>query len=166
MSQRILFAAKEEDIPAISAINHACMPENYTEDIYKMLLPKTVVARIKGSVVGYAMMATLVCSEEFLEKYSQKIDDKIAITSLVSIAVLPEHRNKGIGKQLLDACIRKQSLEARVNPNTAPIVLYVRKNNTGAQHLYRKANFKHVHTVPGYYKNPTDDAFVMVHQKK
>lgn len=76
-------------------------------------LPKAVfvVAKVKGTVVGYAAGAQL---ESFEEVPGVKQDPHFGLKDtfyLESVAVLPEYQGKGIGKQL----IRSIMLGARKN---------------------------------------------------
>ena len=72
---------------------------------------------------------------------------------LYRIAVLPEHRRKGMGKHLLeaffDSCPR----------NTNKVFLEVRSKNTAALELYKRYGFRVIHVRKGYYKD--DDGVVM-----
>ena len=71
---------------------------------------------------------------------------------LISMAVLPEVRRKGIGRELL----RK----AMAYPGIRSLILEVRRSNTGAQAFYLRMGFEIRETMPGYYGN--EDAFIMV----
>jgi ribosomal-protein-alanine N-acetyltransferase len=70
---------------------------------------------------------------------------------IISIAVLPQHRRKGIGKQLLHTVIvASASKEVRAE---------VRRSNQGAQAFYSKMGFRTIGTVPNYYGN--EDALIV-----
>ena len=71
---------------------------------------------------------------------------------IVSIAVDPPHRRKGIGTQLVMEVFRKSTGEF--------IWVEVRETNTGAQAFYEKLGFRKKVIVPRYYG--TEDAFIMV----
>ena len=73
------------------------------------------------------------------------------------IAVLPEYRRRGIAYRLLDYAVkteRGRGLEC--------LFLEVRSKNIGARMLYRSYGFKDMGIRKNYYKNPTDDAVVML----
>ena len=73
------------------------------------------------------------------------------------VAVLPEYRQRGIGYRLLDyaaKCAHGDGLEV--------LFLEVRSKNLPAIALYRAYGFKKVGLRKGYYKNPADDAIVML----
>ena len=73
------------------------------------------------------------------------------------IATAPSYRKRGIAYRLLDyavKCERGRGLEC--------IFLEVRSENVPARNLYRAYGFTEVGIRKGYYKDPADDAVVMV----
>lgn len=73
------------------------------------------------------------------------------------IATLPEKRGRGIGYRILDFAVkteRGRGLES--------LFLEVRSQNIPALALYRAYGFKKIGVRKNYYKNPSDDAIVMV----
>ena len=73
------------------------------------------------------------------------------------VAVVPERRERGVGYRLLDYAVktsRGRGLET--------IFLEVRSKNLPALALYRAYGFEKVGLRKGYYKNPDDDAIVML----
>ena len=73
------------------------------------------------------------------------------------IAVMPEHRRRGIGYRLLDYATkteRGRGLES--------LFLEVRSKNAAAIALYRAHGFLSVGMRKGYYKDPDDDAIIML----
>lgn len=70
---------------------------------------------------------------------------------VISLAVEPIQRMKGIGKRLMDAC------ESRCSGGT--LLVEVRKGNRGAQKFYEKLGFQIKSKVRLYYG--TEDAYVM-----
>lgn len=74
------------------------------------------------------------------------------------IATVPEKRGRGIAYRLLDyavKCERGHGLET--------LFLEVRSQNTPACALYRSYGFREMGIRKNYYKNPTDDAIIMLH---
>jgi len=69
---------------------------------------------------------------------------------MISIAVHPHHRRKGIGKELIEEAIQRFRLKK--------LWAEVRKSNGGAQSFYLKLGFKIVDEVPNYYGN--EDALI------
>ena len=73
------------------------------------------------------------------------------------IAVTPEKRQRGIGYRLLDYAVKTskgQGLER--------LFLEVRSHNTPAINLYTAYGFKKIGMRKNYYKNPQDDAIIML----
>ena len=77
------------------------------------------------------------------------------------LAVLPEYRRRGIAYRLLDYVIkteRGRGLES--------LFLEVREQNTPARNLYRSYGFSEIDIRKGYYKNPDDNAIIMLHSNE
>jgi ribosomal-protein-alanine N-acetyltransferase len=70
---------------------------------------------------------------------------------IISIAVDPQHRRRGIGRELLEKAIET----LRVKRAWAE----VRKSNVGAQAFYLRMGFHVMNTVPNYYGN--EDALIV-----
>lgn len=111
----------DSDLPAVMRIERECFPERpFSENVVRVFLTRAdaflLVAEEQGDVVGAAMCLYSACAGE----------GKIA-----SVAVLEEHRRKGIGSALLKECesllesmdIHRFSLEVGVG-NTAALELY------------------------------------------
>ena len=76
---------------------------------------------------------------------------------LYRVAVAPDKRQRGVGYRLLDYAYktsRGRGLES--------LFLEVRSKNTPAIKLYEAYGFKRIGLRRGYYKNPYDDALIMV----
>jgi N-alpha-acetyltransferase 10/11 len=71
---------------------------------------------------------------------------------IATIGVLPQHRGKGLGRALLEAC------EAQLT--TERIRLSVRASNTEAIHMYKKAGYRHLDRWIKYYDDG-EDALIM-----
>ena len=71
---------------------------------------------------------------------------------IISIAVDPRHRRKGIGTQLVKEVFRNSMGES--------IWVEVRETNTGAQAFYERLGFRKKGVIPLYYL--TEDAYIMV----
>ena len=73
-----------------------------------------------------------------------------------NIAIAPEYRREGIGKELLLHLISK----ARMDGCTL-VTLEVRAGNTAALELYRRIGFREVGCRKGYYQKGKEDAIQM-----
>ena len=76
---------------------------------------------------------------------------------LANIAVLPSCRGLGIGGALLD-----EILEISRNDGAFRTFLEVRESNEAAIGLYRSRGFFEIGKRRRYYKNPTEDAVLMM----
>ena len=77
------------------------------------------------------------------------------------IATIPEHRQRGVAYKLLDyavKCERARGLES--------LFLEVREKNVAARALYSSYGFREIGVRKNYYKNPTDNAIIMLLQNE
>ena len=70
---------------------------------------------------------------------------------IISIAVQPQHRRRGIGRELIEEAVRRFHLKK--------LWAEVRRSNGGAQSFYLKLGFKIVGEVSNYYGN--EDALIV-----
>lgn len=70
---------------------------------------------------------------------------------ILSIAVHPQHRRKGIASQLLQRAMKI--------PRLKKLWAEVRKSNRGAQAFYFRMGFKFMGIIPNYYGN--EDALII-----
>jgi ribosomal protein S18 acetylase RimI-like enzyme len=75
---------------------------------------------------------------------------------LTTIGVAPEHRRRGLAKELLT-----HTEDALRHRGVRTIVLEVRVSNTTAQGLYREAGYSVVQRLAKYYNNG-EDCFLML----
>jgi len=144
---------KKEDLNGVTHINEACLPENYTDiffmDLYRRYPETFIVAEENGNVVGYIMCRIEVgLSNLGLTGILKK-------GHVVSIAVLPEQRRKGIAKALMIA-----AMEAMRQYNAKQCYLEVRVTNDSGVGLYKNLGFEVIRTIHGYYADG-EDAYMM-----
>lgn len=77
------------------------------------------------------------------------------IIHLFKIFIDDAYKGNGYAKLLLESMIDNSK-------GLKEIYLEVRKNNISAVNIYKKNKFKIIDTKINYYKNPTDDALIMV----
>jgi [ribosomal protein S18]-alanine N-acetyltransferase len=146
----------DDDIAAVIQINLRALPERYSDHFYYEILteaPETfLVAELGSSVVGY-----LMCRIEYgfsnLKRLSLARKGHI-----VSIAVLPEHRGKGVGTKLLELGHAEM-----VKKSCSECYLEVRVTNEGAIALYQRLAYKVTSRLDGYYKDG-EAAYLMATQ--
>ncbi|MFH1542310.1 MAG: ribosomal protein S18-alanine N-acetyltransferase [bacterium] len=122
------------DIPACAAIENVSFTAPKPESVFREDEHKYIVAKEGELVVGYIGI--------------EKVLDEIHI---INMAVRPENREHGIGKQLIDNIIN----------NRDTFYLEVRVSNIPAQNLYKKYGFKIVGKRSRYYQDNQEDAYIM-----
>ncbi len=100
----------------------------------------TVVRHSSGQIVAYACL--MIVADE---------------AHLTNIAVSPAHRRQGIGSMLMDHLVSKAQFE-----KTRAMFLEVRSSNVGAVSFYARYDFVELYRRRNYYRNPTEDALIMV----
>ena len=143
-----------DDLKSVTEINRVCLPENYTDyffiDLFKRYPETFIVAEENGEVVGYIMCRIEVGLSNF------GLGGLVKKGHIVSIAVLPEHRRKGVA----EAIIRKTMENMQTMYNAKQCYLEVRMTNEPAINLYKKLGFEVTRTIHGYYADG-EDAYVM-----
>ncbi|MBS7287266.1 MAG: ribosomal protein S18-alanine N-acetyltransferase [Candidatus Freyarchaeota archaeon] len=147
--------ARHEDLFRVVEINRICLPENYPYYFFQHLLERYpgcfIVAEVDGEIVGYIMNRI----EKGMSSFNPSPFRLVKKGHVVSIAVMPEHRRKGIGKMLL-----KWGLRAMKEYGAEEAILEVRVSNEPAINLYKKMGFIIVKTIRGYYHDG-EDAYLM-----
>ncbi|MCS7124316.1 MAG: ribosomal protein S18-alanine N-acetyltransferase [Candidatus Bathyarchaeota archaeon] len=142
-----------KDLERVMHINRVCLPENYGDyffmDLYNRFPETFIVAEVNGEIVGYVMCRIELGLSNF------GFSGFIKKGHIVSIAVMPENRRKGIGQALV-----AKAMEGMRFYNAKQCFLEVRVSNTPAINLYKKMGFKVVRTISGYYSDG-EDAYVM-----
>lgn len=76
---------------------------------------------------------------------------------LLTIAVRPDARNRGLGCALVRECLRRSA-----KAGGRRIYLEVRPSNESAIRLYRRTGFRWMGVRKGYYTDTGEDAIVLV----
>jgi len=94
-----------------------------------------------------------------IEDYYNEIErtDSISLVAKVDkkICVVSNYRRNNIGKSFID------KLAKTPQRNIKSIWLDVRKSNDSALSFYKKLNFKIICARKNFYRNPTEDGFVL-----
>lgn len=137
---------KPSDLDKVIHINQVCLPENYTSfffmDLYQRSPETFIVAEEDGEIVGYIMCRIETGFPSFRTLEIPKTGH------IISVAVLPDYRKRGIGQALI---IR--ALQAMTHHKAKECYLEVRVSNVPAVNLYKKLGFKIARTAKGYYAN-------------
>ena len=145
--------AGPSDLISVMEINLKTLPEHYSDYFYESLLAELpeafIIAEIGGKHVGYIM-----CKTEFGFSNFKKLGF-VKKGHVVSIAVVEEHRRKGIGKALVEESVNGVKLR-----NCDEFYLEVRCSNTDAVRLYEKMGFVIRQQLNAYYRDG-EDAYLM-----
>lgn len=76
---------------------------------------------------------------------------------ITNVAVKKEERKKGVAEQML-----KEAIKDAKNEGIKEIMLEVRESNEAAISLYKKNGFESITKRKKYYRNPVEDAIIML----
>ena len=144
---------KPDDLQSVMRINRFCLPENYMDfffmDLYQRFPETFIVAEENGQIIGYIMCRIEVGLSNF------GLGGLIRKGHVVSIAVLPQGRRKGIAQALM-----AKGIEGMIHYKAKLCYLEVRVTNDPGVSLYKKLGFEVTKTLKGYYSDG-EDAYVM-----
>lgn len=133
------------DIDRVLGIEKDCFPDPWPrsafEDIVKSRDHGAVVAVADVKLIAYGCY--LIVGPE---------------AHLTNLAVSPKFRRKRVAGQIL-----AHILEVAQRKECEYILLEVRPRNESARAFYENAGFKLLYRRPRYYRNPVEDALVMVY---
>jgi ribosomal-protein-alanine N-acetyltransferase len=142
-----------DDLQGVMQINRVCLPENYTDfffmDLHQRFPETFTVAEENKEIAGYIMCRIEVGLSNL------GLGGLIRKGHVVSIAVLPQSRRKGVAKALIS-----RALEGMRYYKAKQCFLEVRVTNEVAVSLYKKLGFDVTRTLSGYYSDG-EDAYVM-----
>ena len=143
----------QDDLQAVMKINRTALPENYTDyffiDLHDRFPETFIVAEQEGEIVGYIMIRVEVGLANL------GLGGLIRKGHVVSIAVMPQSRRKGVAQALINAAI-----DGMRYYKAKQCYLEVRVTNEAGIKLYKKLGFEISRTVNGYYSDG-EDAYVM-----
>jgi len=141
------------DIIPVMEVNLKTLPEHYSDYFYESLLDELpeafLIAEISGKLIGYIM-----CKTEYGFSNFKKLGF-VKKGHVVSVAVIDEHRGKGIGSELVN-----ESLKGVKMRQCGEMYLEVRCSNTDAVKLYEKLGFSINQRLKTYYRDG-EDAYLM-----
>lgn len=137
------------DMPEVLAIEQASFEFAWAEDDFirclrqrnciGMLAEIPVAGQQFGPIVGYMLY----------ELHMKRLH-------LLTLAVHPEFRKQGIGRQMVEKLINKLSSQRR-----SRITLEVRETNLEALLFFRRMGFKAMAVLKDFYEDTTEDAYLM-----
>jgi ribosomal-protein-alanine N-acetyltransferase len=134
----------EEDIEEIARLEKLCfsdpwVKENFREELrHRFSVP--LVVKSGPTIIGYMCL--------------WHIDDQIEIANF---AVSPDFRGRGVGRRMMAEVLREADQRGCTN-----LILSVRESNLPAIGLYTSHGFVEIHRRKGYYREPAEDAIIMV----
>ncbi len=145
--------SEPEDIQAVIAINMSTLPEHYSDYFFEELLKELpeafIVSELDGKLVGYIM-----CKIEFGFSNFRKLGF-VKKGHVVSVAVIVEHRGKGLGKALM-----QEAISGIVSKKGDEVYLEVRVSNESAVKMYEHLGFVIKTRIRSYYRDG-EDAYLM-----
>ena len=134
MDDYIIRRCERDDLAAVVDINLLTLPEHYSDYFFEAILrelPESfIVAELEKKIVGYIM-----CKVEFGFSNFRKLGF-VKKGHVVSVAVLEEHRNKGLGMALM-----VESTNGIMNRKSDEMYLEVRVSNKSGYRYVSKAWF-------------------------
>jgi ribosomal-protein-alanine N-acetyltransferase len=131
------------DVPSLTELERVCFTDPWTaagiRETIQYETARAFVAEDQNQIVGYVMAR--ISGEE---------------GEILDLAVRPELRRRGIGRQLLLSVWNALGSEG-----VRELYLEVRESNCAAIELYRGHGFRPVGLRPRYYRNPAEDAIVL-----
>ena len=129
----LIFEATKQDLQELYEIEQVCFSHPWSENSLLSELESEhairMAVKIKEKIVGFCL-ASVVAGEG----------------TILQVAVLPQHRKKGIGKQLT-----QRVLEQAKKRGAEVIFLEVRVSNTPAKGLYHALGLEEIDLRKGYY---------------
>ncbi|CAD5217020.1 unnamed protein product [Bursaphelenchus xylophilus] len=134
-------------------------------DLYNLLCPQGVPKIISKAIPAtfYVRLAFvksrpvgLICIDTDCRFEDNSIPE--ASPYLLFLGVKPMFRMQGIGSRLLNTSVNDLSADGH-----SAIYLHVQKDNEPAISIYRQHKFKHIATIPHYYRRmECEDAWIMM----
>lgn len=144
-TETVIRPASRADLLSVFRIEKRSFEQPWPYVAFETLLdaPAFFVAEADETVVGYIV-------GDMANTYG------MSLGHIKDIAVDPEFRQRGIGRELLS-----HGVTTLIFHGVDRIKLEVRRDNETAQSLYTEFGFKLHHTIPNYYDDD-EDAYVLV----
>ena len=133
----------QKHLADVAELERLCFSEPWSEASLALLLTDAAVGyvcELDGRAVAYVGM--MLAYDE---------------GQITNVAVHPDARRQGMGRALMETAAR----EARAR-GLLQIALEVRASNQAAISLYERDGYAIAGRRPRFYRNPTEDAFVMI----
>jgi ribosomal-protein-alanine N-acetyltransferase len=139
MGNIVVRTIKTKDMPTIYEIERASFkepyPPAYLDNLAAYASDTFLVVEENSQVLGYVIATTRTYN----------------LGHIISVAVHPEYRGKGLGKLLMENII-----DLLTRKGISTIRLEVRRGNVVAQRLYEKFGFNLAFVIENYYSDGED----------
>ena len=147
----VIRRATPRDAPEIQKLNHRNLPEKYSLSFITSLLTRpnaSYLVEYRGKPVGYIIAVI----ENYFYTYGRIMP--LDVGHIVSIAVDPEHRRKGLARRMILKALEDLRIEASLRgQDLMGTILEVRVTNEPAIRLYESIGFEVAYIRPGYYRD-------------
>jgi ribosomal-protein-alanine N-acetyltransferase len=132
------------DLPALTLLEQEAFSDPWSSEMIAEAItaPGAVALAVEaddGALVG-SVLGRVVADE----------------AEILTIAVAPTARRRGLGRQMLDAALADLGAAGATS-----VWLEVRSSNHAARAMYRAAGFVAAGVRPRYYRRPTEDALIL-----
>ncbi len=145
------------DLAEVMGINRKSFVLPYTSSVFREFYREHryafIVAEYDAVLAGYAM-------SRILRKLNLRGFGVKKIGHIMSVAVHPDYRKRGIGRELLS-----RTMEILWENEAAELRLEVRRSNRLAREMYGRYGFREERVLPGYYSDG-EDGILMVRTRK
>jgi ribosomal-protein-alanine N-acetyltransferase len=138
---------EERDLPRVLEIERLSFSHPWEESAFRgeignrgISFPWVIVVSPGGKIAGY-LLIWLVENEAQISNF----------------ALHPDFRGRGIGREVLE-----KKLQSLRRMGARSVILEVRPTNFTARRLYAHLGFKPLAIRKNYYRNPVEDALVMI----
>ena len=134
---------RPEHLSGVAELEALCFSAPWSENALRLLLGPDafgIVCTDEGRVLAYGSM--LFAPDE---------------GQILNLAVHPDQRREGLGRKILNRLLAEATAR-----QLGQVSLEVRVSNTAAISLYQSAGFTVEGRRPHFYKQPAEDAFVML----
>lgn len=134
---------REEHVAQVAELERLCFSAPWSENAIRSELTNPLslwVVAVDGQTVAGYVGSQSVMGE----------------ADMMNLAVLPQYRRMGVGRQLVDCLI-----EFLRNNQVSCLTLEVRASNDVARSLYENGGFHQVGRRANYYANPKEDALIL-----
>jgi ribosomal-protein-alanine N-acetyltransferase len=148
---------ESRDLPEIVGINRKSFVLPYSSSVFREFYRDHryafLVAEIEGVIAGYSM-------SRILKRLNLRGFGVKRIGHIMSIAVHPDYRRMGIGKELLGS-----TMKILWEKDATEVHLEVRVSNQLARDIYKSFGFAEDRILEGYYSDG-EDGILMVKKRE